>query len=308
MKSLGRTSAGVLLGVLLTLAAAPAWAQVVQQDVALVNPASKVNLWGRVFYPADAGADKKYPALVFIPGGLGFGSGLARGRLPQVLAGAGFVVGFFDPDGRGKSQGQENYNGQAHQDGLQAFLKHLADLPQVQKDNLGVFSSSLGLAMAAGTLGRYPNDPPVKYFIDDEGPSDRFFITKFDDPRFRFPRSTKDENWWAQREAVRSIKEVRCAYLRLQRERDHVHGENKQHALDMINAATHTKYGGQGKSPWTRLNGAENEANRAYAKDQPPRWLPNRAGPPSTEETLKWIREMAQLPPLVKKSGAADER
>ncbi|MBI4584335.1 MAG: hypothetical protein HY717_09970 [Planctomycetes bacterium] len=60
-----------------------------------------------------------------------------------------------------------------HQDGLHALLKLIAGLPQVEKDNFGVVSSSLGLAMAAGALGRYPSDPPVKYFIDNDGPSDR---------------------------------------------------------------------------------------------------------------------------------------
>ncbi len=123
-----------------------------------------------------------------------------------------------------------------------------------------------------------------------------FYITKNDAPRFLRifnGHTTKDEEWWAEREAVRTIQQVRCAYLRIQTERDHVHGENKQHAIDMITAATHTKFGGKGKSPWTRINGAENAPNRTYTKDNPPKWLPARAGPPLPDETLRWIQEMA---------------
>jgi hypothetical protein len=286
----------ILLGGLLTVFSLSAVAQVAQEEFALVNPTSKAKLWAAVFYPADANGNKRYPAVVFIPGGLGFGSGMARTPQPQALARAGFVVGYFDPDGRGRSEGKEHFNGKVHQDGLHAFLKHIADLPQVRKDNIGVLSSSLGLALAAGALGRYPDDPPVKYFIDNEGPSDRFYITKNDDPRFLRifnGHTTKDADWWAEREAVRSIGAVRCAYLRVQHERDHVHGENKQHAIDVINAATHTRFGGKGKSPWTRVNGPENSPNTVYTRDNPPKWLPDQVGPRRADDTLRWIQEMA---------------
>jgi len=251
-----------------------------------------------VFYPADAEVDKKYPTIVFIPGGLGFGSAAARTPEPPMLARAGFVTGYFDPDGRGKSDGEENYNGKIHQDGLHAFLKLVVGLKFVDPNNLGVVSGSYGLALAAGALGRYPNDPSVKYFIDIEGPSDRFYITKFDDPAFLrvFPHGTRDEEWWAEREAVRSIKHVCCAYLRIQHERDHAHGENKQHAIDMINAATHTKFGGHGMCPWTRINGTENEPNRTYTKDNPPKWLLAPVAPPPPAQMLHWVQEMSALP------------
>ncbi len=290
---------GILLGVLLARACPPVFAQIVQQEISIINPTSKARLWAMVFSPAGAGADKRCPAVVFIPGGLGFGSGMARTPLPRHLVHAGLVVGLFDPDGRGRSDGKEDWNGKVHQDGLNAFLRHLAGLEFVDRKNLGVVSSSLGLAMAAGALARYPDDPPVKYFIDDEGPSDRFYITKNDEPRFvriLNGHTTKDADWWAEREAVRWIGAARCAYLRLQHERDHVHGENKQHAIDMIQAATHVKSGGKGQSPWTRLNGPENAPNTVYTKDRPPKWLPNEAGPRRDGDLLRWIREMASAP------------
>jgi len=298
-----------LAALILTLLSALA-CEAAQQEISLVNPTSGAELWATVFHPSDASAQKKYPMVVFVPGGLGFGSSMARTPLAGEYVQAGFAFGLFDPDGRGRSRGWENWNGKAHQDGLHEFLKRIASLPFVDKDNIGVVSSSLGLAMAAGALGRYPNDPPVKYFIDIEGPTDRFYITKNDDPgfgRILGGHTTADADWWAEREAVRTIQNIVCPYLRIQYELDHVHGTNKGHAIDIINAATNTKQGGKGKSPWTRINGPENEPNHVYTKDNPPKWFAGRQGRGRTDDTLRWIREMAETQPNPQ-SPRSDER
>ncbi|MCX6908087.1 MAG: hypothetical protein NTY01_08595 [Verrucomicrobia bacterium] len=267
-----------------------------RRDLAVTNPTSDARLWAQAVFPADASAQKRYPAVVFVHGGMSYGSQPMHAMEAEGIARAGFVVVNFDPDGRGKSEGWENWNGKVHQDGLHAVLKAVAALDIVDASNVGVVSSSLGLAMAAGTLGRYPNDPPVKYFIDIEGPTDRFYITKNDDPGFGRlfgGRTTADADWWVEREAVRTIPNMLCPYLRLQWESDHVHGPNKGHAIDIINAATNTKHGGKGKSPWTRVNGPENEPNRTYAIDKPPKWFSGRQGRGQAGSTLQWIREMA---------------
>ena len=272
--------------------------EVRSQELSFVNPASGARLWGIVFYPADAEEGRRYPAVVIIPGGLGCGSEVVKTLEPLVIARAGFVVGCFDPDSRGRSEGKEDWNGRIQQEGLHAFLKLIYDLPFVQRRNIGVLTSSYGIALAAGALGRHPDDPPVRYLIDIEGPSDRFYITKFDNPRFVrfFGHTTDDEEWWAEREAVRWIKLIRCAYLRIQHLHDHVHGPDKRHAIAMINAATDVRFGGQGRSPWTRINGSENPPNRVYADESQPIWLPDRPGPPPPEEKLRWIAEMAGVP------------
>lgn len=258
------------------------------RDLSFENPTSKAKLWATVIFPEDASDKKRYPLVIIIPGGLGFGSGAAKTPEGKIIVREGFVVGYFDPDGRGKSEGKEDWNGKNHQDGLYKFLKKASELEFVDKENVGVVSSSLGLAMAAGTLGRYAAELKVKYFIDNEGPTDRFYITKNDDQKFLkifAGHTTDEEDWWAEREAVRSIKSIKCPYLRVQHVRDHVHGENKQHAIDIINAAT-------GNAPWTRIN--ENEPNKNYTKDAPPKWLPNAQGP-QAQETLKYIKEMSNM-------------
>ena len=98
-------------------------ADVVQKDLGLRNPSSGTELWAAVFQPADASERNKYPIVVFIPGGLGFGSSFARTPAVAEYVEAGFALGLFDPDGRGRSSGSENWNGKIHQDGLHAFLK-----------------------------------------------------------------------------------------------------------------------------------------------------------------------------------------
>jgi peptidoglycan/xylan/chitin deacetylase (PgdA/CDA1 family) len=275
----------------------------VEQELLLVNSTSGAELWATVFHPDDASEQRKYPAVVFIPGGMGFGSSAARSPMPAEFTRTGFVLGLFDPDGRGRSRGWENWNGKVHQDGLHDFLKRIASIPFVDKNNIGVVSSSLGLAMAAGALGRYPSDPPVKYFIDIEGPTDRFYITGKDNPWIRGAfggRTTDDVEWWVEREAVRTIPNMVCPYLRLQWEHDHVHGPDKGHAMDIINATTSAKHGGKGKSEWTRINGPENPPNTVFTKDKPPQWIAGRQDHRQTEVLLPFLSEMASMnkPPI----------
>lgn len=60
----------------------------------------------------------------------------------QRLAGYGFVVVAFDPDGRGQSGGSENHDGFIQQDGLAAVVRAAATLPGVDAAAIGVVSYS----------------------------------------------------------------------------------------------------------------------------------------------------------------------
>ncbi len=263
-----------------------------QKEFYFNNPTSGAKLWGKVYYPPDA--RHKYPGLVIVPGGLGFGSNLdnAPRKKPSNYAKEGFVVMVFDPDGRGKSQGQENYNGIIHQDGLNELLKKLVNDPYVDASNIGVYTSSLGIALGAGAMGRYPYHPTVHYLIDGEGPSDRFYITKFNNPNFSkifAGHTTDDVEWWSEREAYRTIQTYPGMYVRLQTSMDHVHRENKGHAIMMIQNATGKQYGGKGLCSWTRMNGEENPVNTVFTIQNPPKWLP--AGSLQTVD-IEVIKEM----------------
>jgi len=242
------------------------------------NPTSGAKIWAKVYYPPESNSRQKYPGLVMVPGGLGFGSSMDNApQGPQEFAREGFVVMVFDPDGRGKSEGDEDYNGIIHQDALNELLKQLAADPFVNPDNIGVFTSSLGIALGAGALGRYPNNPTVHYLVDGEGPSDRFYITKFDDPHFVEifdGHTTDDVEWWDEREAYRTIRTYPGMYLRLQTSRDHVHGDDMGLAYMMIENATAKQYGGLGVCSWTRINDDTNTPNTIYNEANLPNFLP----------------------------------
>ncbi len=267
---------------------------IASKEITVINPTSKTKLWAKVYYPLNAKMDKKYSAVIYIPGALGYGSGFMMEKEAEIFAKGGFVVGIFDPDGRGKSGGKENWDGIIQQDGLNAFIKAVANLEFVDKENIGVVSRSYGIVLASGCLARYPDNPHVNYLIDVEGPSDRFYITMNDSPVV-LPtfdnRKTADKEWWEDKEPINWISKIKTKYLRIQSERDHTQPENG-HAIALINAATNVKYGGKGRSPWTRVNGPENEPNKIYTKDNPPKWLPGK-GMVTPDVLLHYIKELS---------------
>jgi len=81
----------------------------------VTNPTSQARLYVQVFYPNDWSSEP-LPTLVLVPGG----TGTLDSNKARRLTGFGFTVIIFDPDGRGRSDGQEDLGGAIHQDGLAA--------------------------------------------------------------------------------------------------------------------------------------------------------------------------------------------
>jgi hypothetical protein len=271
-------------------------------------------LYTRIVRPVPAlYPGRRFPALIAVPGGTGAGAPLADSPGYRQLAGSGFVVVAFNAEGRGTglpgnriSQGTEDCNGFVHQDDLKAVAEYTAALPNVDAGNIGVQTSSFGIAIGAGALGRYPS-LPVAYLIDSEGPHDNRVITFYDaghetavcghlstvtDP------SPENQAFWAEREAVRYIDSYPGRYLRMQAEIDHAQNPGYfRHAIEMIDAATRPEYGGTGSDVWTRMNGSDtgNPVNTVYPPgdpDQYPAWVSGRLSDhPGLEIT--YIREMA---------------
>jgi len=258
---------------------------------------------------------QRFPAVIPIPGGTGDGAPLANSPAYRDLAASGFVVITFNAEGRGNglpgnllSEGEEDCNGFLHQDDLKAVIEFAAGGPNVDAGNIGVATSSFGIAIGAGALGRYPS-LPVAYLVDNEGPHDSRVITFYDvgperqvcghwstvtDP------SPENQAFWAEREAVRHIGGYHGRYLRTQAEIDHAQGPGYfRHAIEMVNAATRPQYGGAGSAAWTRMNGSDlgNPVNTVYPPDDPigyPVWVSDRVSDhPGLEIT--YIREMAAL-------------
>ena len=141
-------------------------------------------LYTRIVQPVPAlYPSERFPALVAIPGGTGAGAPLADNPGYRNLAVSGFVVVVFNAEGRGtggpgnlRSEGTENCNGFLHQDNLKAIVEYTAALSNVDTSNIGVETSSFGVVIGAGAVGRYPT-LPVAYLVDQEGPHDNRVIT-----------------------------------------------------------------------------------------------------------------------------------
>lgn len=161
------------------------------------------------------------------------------------VAGLGVVCATFDPAGRGKSWGEEDYGGPEHQDQVRVVLEALQARSEVDPQRTVVVSISLGLSMAAGALASFAG--PIKALVDWEGPSDREIITAGGTRLVpALGHALDDESYWQSREGVRHVGQIPCGYWRLQAERDHAQPGELRHAERMLQAA-------QGL-PWVRIN------------------------------------------------------
>ena len=242
----------------------------------ITNPSSGVDLYTHIHLPADASEDQPCPAAALVPGGSGTGQTFHFEA--EQLAAEGFVVAHFDPDGRGLSTAGgtytvEDYCGYLQQDGLKAVLDHLASLPEVDDDNVGILSNSYGITMASGMLARHQDDPPVRYLIDFEGPADRSDTARVNGGHV--PVSTSNDLFWREREAATFMPGVLPQYVRLQSASDHNRNiTDNHHAIQLINGATNTVFGGDGISIWTRVNlDGVNGPNQIYSVASPPVWF-----------------------------------
>ena len=254
----------------------------------VTNPTTGARLYVKILHPAGW-TDGGLPAWVLVPGGIGSGSDLTRPKdAAPALAQAGYTVVIFDPDGRGQSEGVENYDGFAQQDGLAAVIRFAATLPEVDAARLGAISFSYGVTMASGALARNP-DLPVRYYIDWEGPADRNYTTSGCGPTQRIQwQPCTDNPWWSEREAVNFIGKLRIPYQRIQSEQDHVQPDNR-HAVDMINAAVN------GDVPWVRLN--DLQPVQTYDPNNPPAMLPEEESQSQAELAVRFAREILALHP-----------
>ena len=227
----------------------------------------------------------RYPGVLLVPGGFGSGTDLdtSPGLTPDDISSLGFTVLHYDPSGRGRTGGEEDFWGPRHQRELAGVLKHLARLSNVDEENLGVFSFSIGIVISTGALSRFPV-PRVRYLYDWEGPSNRFVTTKNDTMEQLRPFHTSNEGFWREREASRFIGDLECAYFRYQALTDHVQDTFKGHATELLNLAT------RGKAAWTRCN--DNPVNTLFDESrlEDYHWVPETLN--NRGQILKYLLEI----------------
>jgi pimeloyl-ACP methyl ester carboxylesterase len=253
----------------------------------VTNLTSGAILFVQVFHP-NGWKCETLPALVLVPGGIGWSANFTDSPgSANILANTGFAVVIFDPDGHGRSQGSEDYDGFAHQDGLGSVINFTTGLPEVDKNRIGLISFSYGITMASGTLSRYP-DLPVIFLIDWEGPADRYDTTTCCDvSKSRISwKSCDDEGFWRQREALTFIAKAQVPYQRIQSEKDHVQPD-VSHAVNMINVAL------SGSVPWARLN--DFQPNQTYYPNAPPVMIPETQSRNLAPMVAKYAQKMLLL-------------
>lgn len=247
----------------------------------VLNPTSGATLKVTVVHPLNWNG-KPLPTLVLVPGGIGTFDPQKAIRLAQ----AGFTVIFFDPDGRGRSGGDEDYGGFIHQDGLAAVIQSAINFAGVDVRNIGLVSYSYGITMASGVLARYPI-LPVRFLIDWEGPADRYDTTVGCKPNPRVNwADCSDHTFWSQREAIHFIEKIKVPYQRIQSEKDHVQPD-LTHAIEMVNNAI------KGNVPWVRLN--DLLSNQTYDPASPPAMLPEADETVPERLIARYARELFKI-------------
>jgi hypothetical protein len=264
----------------------PTTSAVVVETLRVVNPTSGCSLYVHIHHPASAGPAAQVPGVVLVPDLSN--AGTTFDGFADSLASDGFAVLHFDADGRGRSSGTEDYDGNVHQDGLAACAAVLASRSYVDSANLGIYSRGYGIVMATGMVARHTT-PSVKFLMDFEGPSDRYQTSS--DSGGHVPVPVDSDAFWVEREAGRFIKSLPGAYLRIQTATDHTNRiPDNHHAIALIDSATATEYGGSGIAVWTRVNDSVmNPENHTYTVSDPPAWIRE------SEERNRICREILYL-------------
>ena len=229
------------------------------------NPTSGINIYTLTYRPTNATPGTRYPAIVFVPGGVGTNATFSAAVM-QAQADQGFIAVSFDPDGRGLSTGSgtftfEDFGGTIQQDGLHQVLKYVSMRTDVYAENIFVQSRSFGVTMSAGAIARYPHTPQVKAFVQWEGPADRT------DTASMTGHDVTDNAWWFSHEPINFIDKYQGDFILIQSQFDHAQPDHL-HTIKLNNRAVNLASGGSGRSRLARVNGptgaGSNPVNQIY--------------------------------------------
>ena len=248
----------------------------IRRHTLFLTNASGYRIHVRVTEPAD---ELVRPAAVLVPGRDKDGGVFDNALYPLTaaeVAAQGIRAITFDPTGRGKSWGHDDFCGSEGQDSLRAVLDYAHSRRDVRTDRLAVASFSLGLSLAAPVLARHGDRLPVCLLLDWEGPADRDAILRMGPipPAARAALARDPEVFWAHREPIPSLGDLPCPYVRIQAREDHALGpRGPKGAVEVVAEAA------RGSAPSTRLN--DNRADVAWRLDQVEeiRWAPTSPGP-----------------------------
>ena len=240
------------------------------QEFWLTN-ASGYRIHGHVHEPED---EQPRPAVVLVPGsGLSGGIFCTRHYLLSAneLAHSGVRAIHFDPVGRGRSWGHDDFCGAEGQDSLRAILDFVHTLRRVDRKHVGVVSFSSGLCLAVPCLTEHSERLGTNFLLDWEGPASRQEILRGGPlpPAARTAMAHDPEHFWSLREPIQWIDRLPCNYIRLQGRADHSLGTGGQQcALRLVSAATQ----GEAKSTVLWNNPSDTAWRAEQAKEL--KWAP----------------------------------
>ena len=176
------------------------------------------------------------------------------------LAHAGWAVVALDLAGRGGSLGEDDHGGAEHADDVRCAVSWLAERPEVDAARIGLVGLGLGapVAVAGAAAGA-----EVAWVLDWEGPVDRETLLSV------HPEASlgvDDATWWSDRDTLRQLAELRCGYVRMQSEDDHLNPEELRHAQRALFTLAHSS---RSASAWFQIN--DHPRGDAPAR---PQWLP----------------------------------
>jgi len=218
-------------------------------------------LKARVWRPSGGG--DKSPALVLLGDGDSGLTAAEDARAPLTapeLAGQGWVVLALDLAGRGDSLGEDDHGGAEHADDVRCAVRWLAEQPEVDADRIGLLGLGLGgrIAIAGAAAGA-----SVAWVLDWEGPMDRETLLSLN-PEAAL--GVDDDTWWSDRDTLSQLARLRCGYVRLQSEDDHLNPEELRHAQRALFTLSHSQ---RSPSAWFQIN--DHPRGEAPAR---PQWLP----------------------------------
>ena len=141
----------------------------------------------------------------------------------------GYSLLLFDPAGRGKSWGTEDYGGLEHQDNVRVLIEWLHK--QSPQSPIGIFSMGCGLSMALGGLQQ--EQTPISFLIDFEGPCDVSFLAQC----YGISPSTSDTHFWKYRTPITLLDNLKdTRFIRMQAEQDHLFASDLRNVSRLFRA------------------------------------------------------------------------
>lgn len=122
----------------------------------------ELNIFGKLYYPADFDESRTYPAIIMCHGTDASHATYEKGQWPMKMAQQGYISYVFDFCGGSLNSLSDldvmQLSGETMQADISAILEQVQALPYVNNDKIFIMGQSRGGIMAAMAAGRHPDD------------------------------------------------------------------------------------------------------------------------------------------------------